>query len=614
MTNSVRKALGPLATAGLIASLAATMAVGAVSATTPVVGSPITIGTINNTVDGTAQAIPSVIIGANDQATGTVVLREAQPGMFSASVDQNILRVCYQSTTGQKAEVFTRAPWLVVTAGNLSIRAISDPTIPSGGVAAGTGVRGYLGSYTLPQSYNGPFCAQWIVFTPSTTASTLEIRGSAADGTMLPAGPNNGPHVNVDAQQTPGPVTLNICMVPQENLTNPAYQTLGSCLSSYTGFRAVQNAVRVYGANVAVAAVSQPELRKGLLNQPAGNVTITETATYQLGNYWYLGYASQAIWFQIVPNNMRDVLPSVYFNTDRVTPVVATNSAESGLIATFGRWVNNTTFTAVVNQRAFVPVSGAWVPGKITVSNIQYSATNDAALGPVQLQVCSTGSMVPVYPLYAYWMPNTYYLAGTTVWPAVQPVPGTPIAYQALTAGTSGPSHYAWPTTIGTTFTDGTSGLVWQVIAAPAATYTTTDAACPGVWASAENSANFNQTVSNAKIVGGSSMLGSIAPGVAGPGTSTWTFNTVIVKKGTYVTLRLQVVSEAVVGDRIEIWGRTSKTGAWTKYTTRLVSANGYIYYFRKVSGYQEFQALFAGSGISADSYAVPRYYRALGH
>ena len=611
MTNSVRKALGPLATAGLIASLAATMAVGAVSATTPVVGSPITIGTINNTVDGTAQAIPSVIIGANDQATGTVVLREAQPGMFSAAVNQNILRVCYQSTTGQKAEVFTRAPWLVVTAGNLSIRAISDPTIPSGGVAAGTGVRGYLGSYTLPQSYNGPYCAQWIVFTPSTTASTLEIRGSAADGTMLPAGPNNGPHVNVDAQQTPGPVTLNICMVPQESYQ---WWTGGSCLSSSTDYRLVQNAVRVYGANVAVAAVSQPELRKGLLNQPAGNVTITETATYQLGNYWYLGYASQAIWFQIVPNNMRDVLPSVYFNTDRVTPVVATNSAESGLIATFGRWVNNTTFTAVVNQRAFVPVSGAWVPGKITVSNIQYSATNDAALGPVQLQVCSTGTMVPVYPVYADWMANTYYAVGAKVLPNNNYTTATAgFVYQAMTAGTSSPTtEPTWPTVLGATVYD--NGVNWMAVASGSTTYTNSDAACPGVSASAENSANFNQTVSNAKIVGGSSMLGSIAPGVAGPGTSTWTFNTVIVKKGTYVTLRLQAVKGAVVGDRIEIWGRTSKTGAWTKYTTRLVGANGYIFYFKKVSSYQEFQALFAGSNTAASSYAVPRYYRALGH
>jgi hypothetical protein len=308
-----------------------------------------------------------------------------------------------------------------------------------------------------------------------------------------------------------------------------------------TEFDLVQNAVRVYGANVTVAAVSQPEIRKGKLNQPAGDVTITESATFQLGAPTYLGSRQQAIWFQIVPNNQRDVLPSVYFNTDRVVPVVSTNSAESGLIARFGRWYNNTTFSVVTEQRAFVPVVGSWVPGKITVSGLQYSATNDAALGPVQLQVCSTGNM---------YVSNASDFA---VCPGVQ----------------------------------------------------------TGLFAATENPANFNQTVSNAKVVEDSAILGAIAPGVAGPGSNKWTFNTVIVKKGTYITLRLQAVKGAVVGDRVEIWGRAGKTGTWKKLTTRLVGANGYIFYFKKISGYTEFQAYFAGSDTAAATYAVPRYYRA---
>jgi hypothetical protein len=489
----------------------------------------VSIGTINNTVDATAQAIPSVIIGANDQATGTVVIREAGAGFLGASFVTNVLRVCYVSQTG-KPEVFTRAPWLVVTAGDLKLRANSDPTIPSGAAAAGTGVKGYIGA-------GGTSCAQWIVSNASTAASTLEIRGTASDGTMLPAGPNNGPKVNVDPQQKPGPVTLSLWQLPLDQFS------LGSIPASLTAFDLVQNAVRVYGANVTVAAVSQPEIRKGKLNQPAGDVTITESATFQLGNYsWWLGGVQQAIWFQIVPNNQRDVLPSVYFNTDRVVPVVSTNSAESGLIARFGSWYNNTTFSVVTEQRAFVPVVGSWVPGKITVSGLQYSATNDAALGPVQLQVCSTGNMY-----------------------------------------VSSPSDFA---------------------------------VCPGVQVglfkvAAENPANFNQTVTNAKVVEDSAILGAIAPGVAGPGSNKWTFNTVIVKKNTYITLRLQAVKGAVVGDRVEIWGRAGKTGTWKKLTTRLVGANGYIFYFKKISGYTEFQAYFAGSDTAAASYAVPRFYRA---
>jgi hypothetical protein len=539
VTISVRKALGLLATAGLTASLAATAVAGSAGAASsiPVVPGSISIGTINNTVDGTAQAIPSVIIGANDQATGTVVIREAAAGMLGASFLTNVLRVCYVSQTG-KPEVFTRAPWLVVTNGDLKIRAISDPSIPSGAAAPGTGVRGYLGIGGAGTTLT---CAQWIIFNGSSTASTLEIRGSASDATMLASGPNNGPRVNVDPQQKPGPVTLSLWQIPFSWFNCGSIAQCDVDHKYTTEFDLVQNAVRVYGANVAVAAVSQPEIRRGKLNQPAGDVTITETATYQLGAPTYLGYRQQFIWFQIVANNQRDILPSVYFNTDRVVPVVSTNSAESGLVARFDRWWNNTTFSAITEQRAFVPVPSAWVPGKITVSGLQYSATNDAALGPVQLQVCSTGAM-----------------------------------------NVSSPSDFS---------------------------------VCPGrqvgIFLAAENPANFNQTVSNAKVVEDSSIIGAIAPGVAGPGTNKWTFNTVMVLKNKYVTLRLQAVKGAVVGDRIEIWGRTSKTGAWKKLTTRLVGANGYIFYFKKVSGYQEFQALFAGSDTAAASYAVPRYYRA---
>jgi hypothetical protein len=363
---------------------------------------------------------------------------------------------------------------------------------------------------------------------------------------MLASGPNNGPRVNVDRSQVPGPVTLSLWQIPLDQFS------VGSIPASLTEFDLVQNAVRVYGANVAVAAVSQPELRRGLIAQPAGNVTITETATYQLGAtscgslVQTLGCVQQAIWFQIVANNQRDVLPSVYFATDRTNPVVATNSAASGLVARFDRWWNNTTFSVITEQRAFVPVAGAWVPGVITVSGLAYSATNDAALGPVQLQVCSTGSL-----------------------------------------RASSPSDFA---------------------------------VCPGRQAglfgiAAENPANFNQTVSNAKIVQSSAILGAMAPGVAGPGSNKWTFGTVIVPKGTYVTLRLQAVSGIMVGDRIEIWGRTSKTGAWKKLTTRLVGANGYIFYFKKVSGYQELSAKFMGSDTAAayPGDAVPRFYRALG-
>ena len=297
------------------------------------------------------------------------MIREAGAAALGSTAATNVLEICYvdNDTLGAGVELFTRAPWAVVTAGDLKLRAISDPTLPSGPAAAGTGVRGNL-------AFGGNACSRWIVYTASTVASTIEIRGSAADGTMLGAGAAHGPQINVPASMTPGPSTLSL------RVSSTSFPASG------TQFDLVVNAVRVYGGSPIVAAVSNPEIYRGQINQAAGDVTITETQTWQLGGPTI---NDQTIHFQIVPNNQRDILPSVYFDTNRNLPVVSTNGAVTGLVAHFGGFFSATHFDVVVDQRAFVPITGAWVPGVITVSNIKYNTTTDAAYGHVELQVCT---------------------------------------------------------------------------------------------------------------------------------------------------------------------------------------------------------------------------------
>jgi hypothetical protein len=53
--------------------------------------------------------------------------------------------------------------------------------------------------------------AEWAVYSASSVPSTLEIRGTAIDGSILPSGPTNGPRVN--ASSTVGSVGLRIEIV-----------------------------------------------------------------------------------------------------------------------------------------------------------------------------------------------------------------------------------------------------------------------------------------------------------------------------------------------------------------------------------------------------------------
>ncbi|MCJ7797559.1 MAG: hypothetical protein MUQ56_12490, partial [Thermoleophilia bacterium] len=291
---------------------------------------------------------------------GTVAIREGAAGILGSTASHNVLGACYLSPVG-----FTRAPWLVVTAGDLKLRTPSDPMVAGTAAAAGVGVKGQI----VPGWLNNQFqCVLWIVWSKSTVASTLEIRGSDATGAMLGAGAAHGPQINVEPWASPGRVRMEM--------------RFGSWQAAGTEFFQVVNAIKVFKSNPVVVAVSNPEIMRGLAAQTAGNVTITEADTHQFTN-------DEHIIFTVVPANQRDILPSVYFETNRDVPVISTNAASTGLIAHFDGFANSTQFAIGIDQRAFVPVVGAWVPGVITASSMHYTTTTDAAYGNVMLKVCT---------------------------------------------------------------------------------------------------------------------------------------------------------------------------------------------------------------------------------
>jgi hypothetical protein len=503
-----------------------------------VIPSTLTIARINNTADATADA-PTVIIGENDQQSGTVLIREAGAGLLGSGAPTNVLRVCYASH-----ETFTRSPWLVVTGGDLKLRTPSDPTLPGSPAAPGTGVLGQLGFNGM-----GFACAQWIVYTKSTVASTLEIRGSDTAGAMFGAGAAHGPQINVPHFLRPGPSILNLYAVGSTSWANTG-----------TEFAYVVNAIRVFLATPVVTAVSKPEIFRGVPSQPAGDVTITETASHQFD-------ATEQVLFSVVPNNLRDILPSVRFDTNRTTPVVSTNAASTGLIAHFQGYLNPVQFAIRVDQRAFVPVVGAWVPGVITVGSMKYTTTNDAAFGAVSLEVCT---------------------------PALVASTGM-IDFQteALFGGIG----------LGLCFYRGLYGHDMGQVGVEAQQTPSHE----GSWA------DFDQVVQNAKVVQeGLFPSMSVAAGYKFREISPYkTFGTLVVAKGTYITNKVYVGAQ-FQGTRIEFWQRNGKTGTWVKRTTGRVDGKGYAYWSTippKLGGtgfarYVYYRAYFAGTDTVAAAFS----------
>lgn len=316
-----------------------------------------TIAFVSRVVVGTA-AQPTIYINENDQASGQISLTESAAGFFTDGTgSNNAFGLCI--TTG---ETFTRAPFAVVTAGDLKLL---------NGLVGGTSVRGTL------YSVGGMSCARWTVYTVSTVASTIEIRGSDAADAVLASGANNGPRLSVPAALAPGTTQANILIGTQ------AAVAAGTGISSV-----VSNAVRAYRNQPVVVALNQPVIARGSTRAALGDISITETQAGQFKANERIQFCIQAL---ATPAGNNAVAMFKGGNTAD-NPVVSTNSA-SGLLAT----VDPATlsglgqcFSIVVNQQASGPL------GVITVSNMWVFVLGDAPAANLLVRVNSTVAGVTI--------------------------------------------------------------------------------------------------------------------------------------------------------------------------------------------------------------------------
>jgi hypothetical protein len=323
------------------------------------------VATVSRLIIGVG-ATPTIYINENDQQSGMLTLTETVAGQFKDASDvlgQNWFGLC--QLTG---ESYTRAPWAVVTAGDLKLRS---------GAAAATSVIGQLFTGPDPDGA-GPLssssCVKWQVWSKSTVASTIELRGSDAAGVVLPSGANNGPRLSVPAGLTPGSTLtqVNVGTEAQVNL-NTVKQTIAT------------NAVRAFRNQPVVAAVSQPTIPVGTTDSVLGNITITET---QAGQF----KATELITVTIQPVVAPGVQNVVLLNTSTTSkiPVVTTNSASGLLTSAVTLGGGGTSFTFTVSQQATGTL------GIITISNIHVYTITGATPGPILVRVTSSVAGVAI--------------------------------------------------------------------------------------------------------------------------------------------------------------------------------------------------------------------------
>jgi hypothetical protein len=366
-TTATSAAASTITLSNFRVDVASTVALGTAVTVTPTsspartfVPSSFRIAFVQRTVVGVG-GIPTIFINVNDQNTGQLTLTETSAGFFRAGVgENNAFGICF--TTGEQ---LTRAPWAVVTSGDLLL------------LSGATGAASAAGTLFSGPAIAGGFqsCARWTVFGRASTpvVSTIEIRGADASNVVLPSGANNGPRVNVvpgvGVAGTPGPTLVNVLVGQQADVA------LGAGLTT-----SVQNAVRAFQSGVNVVALSQPIIGQGTTGL-AGNIRISETLAGQFK-------LNELICVTILPrSSITGLLPRqdtfLATATTNQLPAISTNVA-SGLLASR----TSTTPTGVcftINQQA----SGTL--GELTISNLNFTTLADAPFGPILVTVTGSG-------------------------------------------------------------------------------------------------------------------------------------------------------------------------------------------------------------------------------
>ena len=330
------------------------------------VTSPVTNAYIGSLIFVTSTA-PTVYINENDQLMGKAVMTEVAAASIGSAAGGNTLYACLNT-----GETWTRAPWLVRTAGDIMI---TNPDLLVGATSArGTAVSVY-------PYYN---CYAWAVYTASTVASTLEIQGVDAAGAATPTA-----RISVPTGLTPGPVYLSIGTMASLTATS------GNLLDIATV------AIRAFRSGIVVTAAAQPFIMPGAQSAPAGNITIAETGHNLL-------VAGETIYCTIrTRTNQPSTQDTLLANSNQNNrPIVSTNGATTGLQASLS-YMSPTAFWISVDQAATAGL------GMITVSNLLYNTSADAPNGPVQVE-CSNSST----------QHNYYSAAGTIGAPSASQIGG----------------------------------------------------------------------------------------------------------------------------------------------------------------------------------------------
>ena len=209
-------------------------------------------------------------------------------------------------------------------------------------------------------------CYYWTVWTASTTASTITIGGSATVG----------PLVNVNPGFPPG--ALNAILYVGALATIQSNQGVTLAIAN-----------RVFPGQVKVTAVSQPAMAPGSSNQLAGNILIQETGNGQLKN-------GTDICIEIVPNQNTGTLTDAYL-TDLFTADLPVATGANGVVVnavrvTPGRNCDGSLLSGLVGSltgsvRFMISQQSTTGNGSVTISNLHYNVLNDAATGPVQVNV-----------------------------------------------------------------------------------------------------------------------------------------------------------------------------------------------------------------------------------
>jgi len=328
-----------------------------------------TVAYVSRVIVGVA-AQPTIYINYNDQQSGMMTLTESGAGFFtdaSVTYGNNVFGLCLTS-----GETFTRAPWAVVSTGDLKLLS---------GLVGATSVQGTLfnsGSYS---------CAKWTVYSASTVASTVDIRGSDASNVVLASGANNGPRYSVSPtgpSGAPGATLVDILVGSNAQVTTDAGMV-----------SKVSNAVRAFKSGVVVTALSQPTIPQGTADSLGGKIQISETLAGQFKPL-------ETICVAILPrasNAIRTQDTLLKLATTNDLPIITTNGATGLLVnsvatsgcseyddfnSIFGVTADLTnSFSFTVQQQAFGTL------GQITISNIHFITTADAPTGPVLLGVAA---------------------------------------------------------------------------------------------------------------------------------------------------------------------------------------------------------------------------------